>query len=328
MSVDLLNPLATLKWMKKEFKGVLPTTAHPPYPSMHSYTLSFKGHLVVGVTYLDPSCMLNDNCRSSLCFFDSHSWKMLPPLPCVNPGVSTYHSQLVLVGGHPNGKTVWVSEDDGYSWTPSLPLMPTERNYGPSTLNPGSTPECLIVTGGLGDARNFSQYTACTAVEVLMEGQWWTVPPLPYIADPTRMHLTLHGGNLYVYGDGHSGSIFYCDLQALIASCKPSKHSVSLWDAGWQCCNFTNNNVMISFQRQLFYFSTTSVSSGYLLSMHVIHNQSVVAIGTSEDGEAPDSDGCTELLPGENFSILDCTGGDLVLYTPSIKGIPSPDYCV
>ena len=317
MSVDLLNPLATLKWMKKEFKGVFPTTARPPYPRMRSYTLSFKGHLVVGVTYRE---------QSSLCFFNSHSWKVLPPLPCVNPGVSTYYSQLVLVGGEPpNGKTVWVSEDDGYNWTPSLPQMPTERKY-PSALNPGSTPECLIVTGGLaGGARNYS-FTACTAVEVLMEDQWWTVPPLPYIADPSRMHLTLHGGNLYVCGDGHSGSIFYCDLQALIASCKPSKDSVSLWDAGWQCCNYTNNNVMISFQRQLFYFSTTLSSQGYLLSMHVIHNQSVVAIGTSEDGEAPDSNGCTYLLPGENFSILDCTGGDLVLYTPSIKG--SYTFCV
>ena len=108
-----------------------------------------------------------------------------------------------------------------------------------------------------------------------MENQWWTVPPLPFIADPSRIKLTLHGRNLYACGDGHSGSIFYCDLQTLIALCKPLKDSVSLWNAGWQCCHYTNNNLMISFQRQLFYFSTTCISPGYLLSMHVIHNRSV-----------------------------------------------------
>ena len=110
-------------------------------------------------------------------------------------------------------------------------------------------------------------------------------------------------------------------MVALITLCKPSKDSVRLWNAGWQCCHYTNNNLMISFQRQLFYFSTTlSSPTGYLLSMHVIHNRSVVAIGTSEDGEMPDSSGCTHLLPGGNFSILNHSRGDFVLYAPSIKG--------
>ena len=317
MSVDLLNPLATLKWKKKEFKGILPATF--PYPRMRSDTLLFKGHLIVGITYLSSSN--HDRVQSSLCFYDSCSWKMLPPLPCVSPGLSTYHSQLVLVGGEPPyGNMVWVSDDDGYSWNPSFPPMPTERKY-PSVVNTG-TPECLIVAGG--SASN-SIFTACTAVEVLMEEQWWTVAPPPYVEDPSSIKLSLHSGNLYVCGTGHSGSIFYCDPQALIASCTQSNNavksdSVGLWGAGWQCGNYTNNNLMISFQRKLFYFSTTLMSPSYLRSMHVIHNQSVVAIGTSVDGEAPDSDGCTHLLPGGNLSILDCKSSTFVFYIPSFKG--------
>ena len=216
-----------------------------------------------------------------------------------------------------------MSDDDGYSWNPSsLPPMPTGRKY-PSVVNAG-TPECLIVAGG--SANNNSSFTACTAVEVLMEEQWWTIAPPPYDQGPSNIMLSLHNGNLYICSNGHSGSIFYCDPKALIASCTPSNNavkksnSVDLWGTGWQCGNFTNNNLLISFQRKLFYFSTTVTSPGYLLSTHVIHNQSVVAIGTSEDGEAPDTAGCTHLLPGGNFSILDCKRCSFILYTPYIKG--------
>jgi hypothetical protein len=76
---------------------------------------------------------------------DFSHWNRLSPLPS---GLSTYHSQLVLVGGQLNGcptNKVWVS-DDGYSWNTSLPSMPTAREF-PIVVNTG-TPEYLLVAGG------------------------------------------------------------------------------------------------------------------------------------------------------------------------------------
>ena len=54
-----------------------------------------------------------------------------------------------------------------------------------------------------------------------------------------------------------------------------------------------------------------------LFALYACDSESISSgdIGTSEDGEAPDSDGCTHLLPGGNISIPNHSHGDFVLYT-------------
>ena len=92
--------------------------------------------------------------------------------------LTTYHSQLVLVGGWTDGKkvlnTLWTSAD-GTNWQETLPPMPTSR-YGAAVVNTGSSggPECLVVAGGVREAEK-----KLDTVEVLREGQWSTVHPLP-----------------------------------------------------------------------------------------------------------------------------------------------------
>lgn len=205
MPVDLLNPLATLQWEKKEFEGIWPTIYTHDFMSM-STALLFKGRLMVMITFYN-------NQLSSLCEYscDSSSWKMLPPLPCNSPGLSTYHFQLVLVGGYlPNDRDtnqVWVSGDDGYSWSPSLPPMLKERSF-PTVVNTG-TPEYLLVTDGCAE----SYFDG--AVEVLIGEQWWTAVSAPHFSIKhfsIKHHFSpwsssaIHRGILYLSISGSSYS--------------------------------------------------------------------------------------------------------------------------
>ena len=89
--------------------------------------------------------------------------------PSKGYGISTYRSQLVLVGGldpttQQATNKVWVS-DDGSKWESSLPPLPTARK-DPLVVNTGS-PEYLIVIGA--EERN---------VDVLMGEQWMSAQPL------------------------------------------------------------------------------------------------------------------------------------------------------
>ncbi len=79
---------------------------------------------------------------------DLNTWTHVPT-PTEYFGLTTYHSQPVLVGGKigrdPTNK-LWTSPNGGLDWVESLPPMPTSR-WSPSVVNTG-TPECLIVAGG------------------------------------------------------------------------------------------------------------------------------------------------------------------------------------
>ncbi len=142
---------------------------------------------------------------------DLTSWTTLTtPTYCY--ALTTYHSQLVLVGGREvvtNQITnELVTSDTGRNWQPSLPPMPTKR-YRSSAINVG-TPECLVVAGGY-DAH----YNCLVTVELLQEWQWSTVQPLPkqcYV-----MRSALHDGKLYFGIAGHisDACYYYCEVNSL-----------------------------------------------------------------------------------------------------------------
>ena len=126
--------------------------------------------------------------------------------------LTTYHSQLVLVGGWTRGavlNTLWASTD-GANWQETLPPMPTSR-YGAAAVNTGSSggPECLVVAGGTKECGE-----KIDTVEVLTKGQWSTVSPLP---EPYSWHryFIFHNGGVYL---GGPDMLFYCQLHSLLAS--------------------------------------------------------------------------------------------------------------
>ncbi len=150
--------------------------------------------------------------------------------PTRSSALTTYHSQLVLIGGvEASYKEVtnklWISDQDAImNWKSSLlPPMPTRR-WGSSAVTTG-TPESIIVAGGIG-----KDGAVLDTVEVLVQEQWSTCQPLP---KPCRtMNSTIDNGKLYLMGGYPQGyAVFYCDLVSLISSSQCEQTlATSLWN--------------------------------------------------------------------------------------------------
>ena len=190
---DILHPLATIQWetcwkLKSIFVNYINTS-----------TVVLDDKLYLGVT-CDGGMVLEFSA-------DLAAWRVLPLPPAIRFGLSTYHSQLVLVGGWliMNGtisNKLWVYDNE--AWHCSLPPMPTCR-HKPVVVNTG-TPEYLVVTGG-------RYCCAEQAVEVLMEGQWVSCAPL--YSKPRDG--CIHNGNLYF--SCYRSSVVYCQLESLVKAC-------------------------------------------------------------------------------------------------------------
>ena len=157
---------------------------------------------------------------------DLNSWSLVTTPTCYY-GLTTYHSQVVLVGGmEPDTdmatNKLWTLKG-GTNWQPSLPPMPTSRYYS-SALNTGS-PECLVVSGGRASGED-----EVNAVEILKDNEWSSVQPLPKAC--SRLKSTLHKGRLYLMGgDGQGDSVFHCKLESLLNEdhTQEMSHSSGLW---------------------------------------------------------------------------------------------------
>ncbi len=165
-----------------------------------------------------------------------------------------YHSQLVLVGGEdPKIKEptnqLWVSAD-GTDWKTSLPPMREKRTIA-SAINTGS-PECLVVAGGGADKTTLKWLHS---VEVFVNGEWFTVQPLP----KTRVECLrsfIHNGTLIVLNRWNEDAWYCCRVESLLASCvrpqgdeKDPPPSSDLWEK----FHFHVNSFFaaVSFGRQL-----------------------------------------------------------------------------
>lgn len=190
--VDIFHPLATLHWEEH---------ASPPERPDNS-CVYLHNKLYVG-SAKEPS--------SNKLFISSpdfSSWTQVDT-PTSHFGLTTYHSQLVLVGGInatyecENKKCtndLWLSRD-GSKWENKLPPMNKPRRR-PLAVNAGS-PECLIVTGGSDNPD----------VEVFIEGCWSLVAELdlPFDLNMDTPSSTFHNGNWYVGGCSYDddSSAFY-----------------------------------------------------------------------------------------------------------------------
>ena len=126
LPADVLHPLATIQWETCwKLEDIY-------YDCIDTVVLGDK-------LYLEITC--NGNNGMVLEFSsDLAAWKMLPLPPAIYFGLSTYHSQLVLVGGRLNEtcsltNKLWVFDND--AWHCSLPPMRTGREY-PVVVNTGT----------------------------------------------------------------------------------------------------------------------------------------------------------------------------------------------
>ena len=136
--MDILHPLATIDWQECPGCKLVPQTS-----ITNVVKLQDKLYIAIGATGRSIYC-------SS---YDFTSWTVLKPpegLECF--GLTSYNSQLLVVGGKERGKVtnkVWTS-DNRTDWQFSLPPMPNGR-VSPLATNTGTSPECVVVAGGKGE---------------------------------------------------------------------------------------------------------------------------------------------------------------------------------
>lgn len=195
LQANILHPLATLQWEEC-----------PRLPDCVDYAccVLWNNKVCIGGGYVGSA-------QPAQLFMSSttlDSWEAYAT-PTEFYALTTYHSDLVLVGGRENGTTnnLW-SSSTGRSWFRSLPPMPTKRCW--CTAVNTRIPEYLIVAGGRGE----DDSDELNVVEVLSENQWSVIQPLPKKC--WRMESVLHDGRVYFMGgEGQGHDVYSYDTNFL-----------------------------------------------------------------------------------------------------------------
>ena len=205
LQVNILHPLATLHWEK-----CLPVNI------LYANCVFVNNRLYVGsgLTFLGRK-----PCYNEKIFVYSSNLDLLSEstTPTTNFALTTYNSQPVLVGGkfpsnNIHSNRLWIRNERKDIWDPSLlPPMPTARSHS-SAINTGSA-ECIVVAGG------HRETGPIDIVEVLKQGQWSSLQPLP---EPRgSMTSTLHDGKWYL-SHYERDNIFCCNLESLLSDYEQS----------------------------------------------------------------------------------------------------------
>lgn len=222
--MDILHPLAVLDWT-----DCCPLSVE----ASKSKCIFLDGRICVGggATLSEYP----DRAKLFVSTPDLSSW-ITVTTPVQEYSLSTYRSQLVLIGGIESstrqitnklysadsiGKVTaksCVKDTVMLDWQLSLPPMPTVR-FSAGAVNTGS-PEYLIVAGGVG-----SDFEMLDTVEVLVGEQWATVRPFPVKCH--QMKGICHSGRVYFlvnklythYEEVDVG--FSSDIKSLLLGCSP-----------------------------------------------------------------------------------------------------------
>ena len=211
----ILHPGASLQWSR---------CADLPVGMAHAQAVLLKNKVYVGGGTTQDYAT-----EATLCIYTptTDTWATLPS-PVIQSALTTYNSQLVLVGGVVASTSeitnqLWALQEDERSWGQPLPAMLTARR-GASAI---SHHDHLIVTGGR-DSNNRE-----TTVEVWDGNQWINAEPLPKIS--TFMKTTVHNDTYYLMGgDGQCKSVFCASLQSLIAKTTQQSPSSSGQQSEWE----------------------------------------------------------------------------------------------
>ena len=140
-----------------------------------------------------------------------HSWP-----PTCSPALTTYHSQLVLIGGLEidtgiDTNKVWMWQEG--EWHPSLPPMTVARRSASAV----SSASHIIVAGGLVTSPNSLTVSGTDSVEYFDGHSWMMAQSLPMAC--WNMKSTLHNGMWYFGGGGNEGrEVFSATVQAILDS--------------------------------------------------------------------------------------------------------------
>ena len=195
--INLLHPLASLEWKE---------CSEMPLGMSDAQAVLLGEKVYIGggdSTYdISPAVLLIYDCHND-------SWKTLDT-PTLNYALTTYNSQLVLVGGRdPTNKHVtnqlWAL-DEQWQWTQSLPPMTTGRSWASAV----SMDHYLIVAGGHDEH-------ILDVVEVY-DGQYWRkVQSIPKASCSMKSCL-LKGIWYLADGEEQKREIIYTSLYSLIAT--------------------------------------------------------------------------------------------------------------
>ena len=147
------------------------------------------------------------------------SWNRLTTFDVVDFGLGAYQSKLVRVGGFERLRSRWSAvssvlvSGDGKTWQYSFPPLPTRRAH-PMVVPVGRNPEYLVVAGGRDYCDYSSELEYLPTVEVLAEGQWYTLQSFP---DPCGVgNHCFHNGKLFMT---LPHTVFFCKVETLLAQC-------------------------------------------------------------------------------------------------------------
>ena len=214
---DILHPLASLEW--RQCRG-------PPVNVGAAKAVWLKDKIYVGGGGTPRN--RRDMARLYIYSPATDTWTTLDT-PVYFFALTTYHSQLVLVGGneyvgeYTHGditNKLWTLSEDG-QWQETLPPMPTPCGIDTSAVSHGD--HLLVISG---DYPNNKVY--------VYNGHHWTSAQHP----PQRLERitsTVFSGQWYVMGGELTPFLntfaYSCSLDSLLASCQPSETSQpsSIW---------------------------------------------------------------------------------------------------
>ena len=176
--------------------------------------------------------------------------------------------------------------DDGITWQDSLPPLPTRRAH-PMVVTVGRNPEYLVVAGGC-DYSPESKYLP--TVEVLAEGQWYTLQSFP-VPCVVRNHC-FHNGKLFMTLNSRQFTYSFCEVETLLAQCTEcfagKEPRSSLWktidkecDVGFStkfsCVNFDAND--FTFSASLGGYLVCTPHFSHLIWAHSPYTKSWIPVG-------------------------------------------------
>ena len=279
VQVDILHPLASLGWR-----------GPPADVGRDAQAVRLKDKVFVGGGVTSGS--VRDLARLYIYTPATDTWTTLDT-PVYFFALTTYHSQLVLVGGREYvGENVfgqrtnklWTLSEDG-QWQETLPPMPKPCGTDASAVSHGD--HLLVISADF--PNNVYVYN----------GHYWA--SAQHLPQKLRsIKSTIFNGHLYLMGEG--GIVYSAFLDSLLASCQPSETSQpsSLWkrltDAPSGCCCpavFGNRLVAVGGRLTL---TTTSLYAYSPLTQSWVH---------MEDAPIPvTSILCAVLLPSNELMIV------------------------
>ena len=207
VQVDILHPLASLEWGQ---------CAGPPVNVGSAKAVWLKDKVYVGGGSTSGGTgSRGDAARLYIYSPATDTWTTLDTPVCWF-ALTTYHSQLVLVGGSEQFEDItnklWTLSEDG-QWQETFPPMPAPCGIFASAVSHGD--HLLVISGYY------------PKVYVYNGHHWASAQHPPERLTDTKS--TIFNGHWYLMGGG--GIVYSCSLDSLLASCQPSETSQpsSVW---------------------------------------------------------------------------------------------------